>query len=436
MSMLGIKAYPIHRFTEEGALDNGYDSSAVVLVGSPIALSQFPGGRVDTDFIMRGGRSCDVVELTPGKRNLKLMYYLRMNGQIKSSGAMNVSREYEAGMVYRARRRVYEDKSIRFYVIEVGPMEFPSTDGNAVARFTRLTPPEQQEDAAFAYEISFKDGRTSTYPIYNFSDTFPLVSPDKESLALFNKSGDKFKIYIDGREKEYDSLLRIKGIWSSTEIVLFSPDSKHHAFIAGDGGKYMVVHDWEEGTPYEWVQQPKFSPDSKTLTYIVKQDEEKFLVVNRKAQKHYDNITSVPFFSPDSSRYLYTAEDNILVVDEKEITGYQKVFILENPFSPDSSKYYCGIKDENGFAIHFNGKRLGRNFDNIGIGKQVWSPDSSSILYWGMKDDAFSIMINDTVVAEVEDLYKSSLSFDEEGAHVIYKTTEKYETFSVDNPLK
>lgn len=56
MSMLGMKAYPIHRFTEEGALENGYESAAVVLVGSPLALSQFPGGTVDTDIITRGGQ--------------------------------------------------------------------------------------------------------------------------------------------------------------------------------------------------------------------------------------------------------------------------------------------------------------------------------------------------------------------------------------------
>ncbi len=398
MSMFGMKGYRIHRFTEEGALENGYESAAVVLVGTPVALSKYPGGRVDSGIIMRGSRACEVAELKPGKRTLSLMYYLRKDGNQYSSGVGNVNRLFEAGKVYRAR---YDKNngSIHFSIKEIGPMEFPSTDRNATARFTRLSPAEEQEDAAFAYEVTFKDGHSSSYPLYTFADIFPVVSPDKSSLVLLAINKDNYRIYIDGREETYDALYKLGGSLSESEVVRFSPDSKHHAFIAEIDGKMAMIYDWITGPKYDRVQRPIFSPDSQTFAYIAEKNDKSFVVINGKEQKHYDGLYTIPFFSPDSGSYFY------------------------------------GVKNEDKYAMVFNGKKF-RSFSKVMIGSQVWSPDSSSILYWAQQDEKTCIMVNDTIAAEVEKFDQNSLSFDEDGSHITYRPSAGADIITIDNPLK
>lgn len=436
MTMFGIKRYPIHRFTEEGALENGYESAAVVLVGTPVALDKYPGGRVDSGIIMRGNRACEVVELKPGKQTLSLLYYLRRDGKTYSSGTGNVNRLYKAGTVYRAR---YDRKNnaVNFSIQEIGPIEFPSTDGNAVARFVRLTPAEEAEDSAFAYEVSFKDGRRSSYPIYTFADVFPLVSPDKSSLALFSVNKDNTKIYIDGREETYDTVSKLGGSLSESEFVLFSPDSKHHAFVAGNDGKMFIVYDWKAGPQYDEVRRPQFSPDLKTFAYIAEKDDETFVVINGKEGKHYDGLYTIPFFSPDSRRYLYLTNNNILVVDGKEVDpdGTVLIILLKGAFSPDSNSYFYGVKNDDKYAMVLNGEKF-REFSKVMIGRQVWSPDSSSILYWAQQDEKTYLMINDTIAAEVEKFDQDSLSFDEDGSHITYRTSASADAITIANPLK
>jgi Tol biopolymer transport system component len=279
MSMFGIKRYPNHRVTEEGALEHGYESEAVVLVGTPVALNKFPGGRVDSGIIMRGNR----------------------------------------------------------------------------ARFVRLTPAEEAEDAAFAYKVSFKDGRSSSYPIYTFADIFPVVSPDKSSLALVSINKDNHKIYIDGREETYDSVFKLDGSLSESEIVRFSPDSKHHAFVAQVDGKKVMVYDWEGGPQYEEVRRAQFSPDSKKFAYIAEKDDKTFVVINGKEGKHYDGLYIIPIFSPDSSSILYWAQQ-----DEKTYLMINNTIAAEvDKFDQDSLSF-----DKDGSHITY---RTGGGADTITI---------------------------------------------------------------------
>jgi hypothetical protein len=56
--------------------------------------------------------------------------------------------------------------------------------------------------------------------------------------------GGKWFVVVDGKEgKEYD------GIVKGTPV--FSPDSKHLAYMARRGGKWFVVIDGEEGKEYD-----------------------------------------------------------------------------------------------------------------------------------------------------------------------------------------
>ena len=94
-----------------------------------------------------------------------------------------------------------------------------------------------------------------------------IVSSSGERIACVAYGEDKQFVVVDGKEgKQYESI--------GEGTLIFSPDSKHLAYMARESTKTypFVVVDGNEGNEYEGIGgwSLKFSPDSKHVAYAVK----------------------------------------------------------------------------------------------------------------------------------------------------------------------
>ena len=136
------------------------------------------------------------------------------------------------------------------------------------------------------------------------------------------------------------------------ESLRVSPDNRRVAYVAGVGGKPLVVVDGKEGKIYDSISigagTPIFSPDSRRVAYVAKAGDKSLVVVDGKEEKQYDGIMEgTPIFSPDSQRVAYAAgigDKWLVVVDGKEGKEYDGIvngasIIFD---SPDSLHYLVG----------------------------------------------------------------------------------------------
>ena len=174
------------------------------------------------------------------------------------------------------------------------------------------------------------------------------VSPDRKRIAYFRATGDgeKCSMIVDDIEgARYDALDR----------PLFSPDSRHVAYVASRKGRKFSVVDGVEGKEYEAVAGITFSPDSKQTAYIAVQDDERFVVLDGVEQPvRFDAVhASGPIFSPDSQRLGYAARRGVkwfAVVDGKEGKEYDGAGAFV--FGPDSKHWaHFAERGENALIV-------------------------------------------------------------------------------------
>ncbi len=119
---------------------------------------------------------------------------------------------------------------------------------------------------------------------------------------------------------------------------IFSPDSQRVAYVAGAGGKWVVVVDGKEGKQYDRIGLDShsliFSPDSRRVAYIAKVGDtwfnNWFVVADGTEGKRYDSLIGrlawepepagrIIFDSPDSLHYLAKKGNGIYLVGEDKV---------------------------------------------------------------------------------------------------------------------
>ena len=104
----------------------------------------------------------------------------------------------------------------------------------------------------------------------------PRFSPDGKRLAYCVQQGGRWRVVLDGKEfGPYDTMrstrrsrtIRFADSIPQVGRPLFSPDGKHLAWIGSRGGKQFVVCDGREGPAYLSITVPRFSADSRHITY-------------------------------------------------------------------------------------------------------------------------------------------------------------------------
>jgi len=274
-------------------------------------------------------------------------------------------------------------------------------------------------------------------------------SPDSKRVAYVAGTAYKRFVVVDGQEgKHYDGIhIHYFAVpFGNTGVpdLIFSPDSKHVAYIAaignkslymyidGTGEKMFSVVDDREGKHYDYVCSTIFSPDSKHLAYLAVKGDKHFIVVDVQEGKHYDSAHE-PIFSPDSKRLAYIAETGgkkHIVVDDQEGKHYYQIGALI--FSPDSKHiaYIATDTDGNVFTV-VDGKE-GKRYYNIH--SVVFSPDSKQIAYIATNTDGkvFAV-VNGQEVKHYYDIEASSLTFSPDGKCVAYVAKTRRKMFVVVN---
>ena len=145
-------------------------------------------------------------------------------------------------------------------------------------------------------------------------------------MWLVFRAGIKRFVVVDGKEGEqYDDIFE--------GSLIFSPDSKHVAYVAGISDKQFVVVDGKEERKYDGIGIPLiFSPDNNRVAYVAGVGNNKHLVVmDGKEGEQYDDILEGSLiFSPDSKCVAYVAgvdDKQLVVIDGKKGNQYDEIFI-------------------------------------------------------------------------------------------------------------
>jgi dipeptidyl aminopeptidase/acylaminoacyl peptidase len=152
-------------------------------------------------------------------------------------------------------------------------------------------------------------------------------SPDGRRLAYVADEGGKKILVVDGDEGkpyasivETDSLERLHNCkegdcWDAFYIerpFIFSPDGQRVAYVARVGEKrfnvsekWSVVVDGKEQSPYEGIGGLTFSSDSRHVAYVAGEGPKQFVVVDGKEGRQYDGLVKGATCVFDSASELH-----------------------------------------------------------------------------------------------------------------------------------
>ena len=256
------------------------------------------------------------------------------------------------------------------------------------------------------------DGKAG--PNYNVVPERSLVfSPDSKHFAYGTQTANCWQVVADGRAQEK---------YTQVDNIQYSPDGKYLTYKAKKGEIWMLVVNGREGAHQDSIMEgfPVFSPDGKNIAYGFKRNGKWKVVVEqvdiRKDisehylvsgdNKGYDKIVSC-VFSPDSKRLSYVVREGgkeKIVADGEAGDGYHNIApgII---YSPDSKHmaYLATVKEagDKKKLIVFDGI-TGPECDGIlneNLSFIVFSRDSKHVAYAASMNGKWNLIIDGQVMA-------------------------------------
>ncbi|MDY6904822.1 MAG: hypothetical protein SWH61_09050 [Thermodesulfobacteriota bacterium] len=186
------------------------------------------------------------------------------------------------------------------------------------------------------------------------------------------------------------------------ESAAFSPDSTHVAYVAVSKKGMRVVANQSVGNLYDHIAKdyPVFSPKKNRVGYIADKNGNHFVVVDGNEHPGYDGACCLDF-SPDGNHFWYIAqkeEKQLVVFDGRALANYDMIDRQHGViFSPDTKHIAYIIRDKakNVVQVVLDNK-LGPALDRIT--EIAFSPDSTKLVYFAVKDDAYYILENNEIV--------------------------------------
>jgi WD40 repeat protein len=226
--------------------------------------------------------------------------------------------------------------------------------------------------------------------------------------------------------------------------VVFSPDSRHAAYVGKRGEKKFVVLDGKELAPHDSADGIRilFSPDSRRLAYIAyrgqKDDAKAYFVVDgQEGPEHGDHIWDV-FFSPDSQHVAYiaingrwqdSAHTEQMVVDGKEgpVVGRVESHILNGVVWSSDSQHLAYVASQGGTEWVVVDGVAGPKYTSVsGL---EFSPDGKHLAYIAHTGGgAYKYMVVRDGQAgpafdKIETSWQDQHLFSPDGRHIAYKVT-------------
>jgi hypothetical protein len=179
-------------------------------------------------------------------------------------------------------------------------------------------------------------------------DSKYVLSPDGRHIGVVKSSGSRRLVSIDGVDGElFDSIeyvVQPQPGKSGVPMVVFSPDGSRHAYAAKRGGASVVVVD---GKTYPEGREFLFSPDSKHFAYVTGAQHggaSVTVALDGTPSPQYRAVRDLRF-SDDGKRLVYAAligNEWHVVADGKPGVGHAQVLDLR--LAPSGKHYaYVGI---------------------------------------------------------------------------------------------
>jgi Tol biopolymer transport system component len=216
----------------------------------------------------------------------------------------------------------------------------------------------------------------------------PIFSPDSRHVVYIAGQDGKYWIVRDGKiGKAFSDIIEAS--------LTFSASSDHLAYVAREGKQYVMVLDGRLGPRYDQIGPPVFSPDGKHLAYAARQGK-RWLVVRDGAPGPPMDYAWGPVFSADGLRLAYVARVGRkarVVVDGKPGKLYDAVYNYQ--FSPNGKRLAYVARDDKRFFAVIDGAE-GKVCSRIPTARPClrFSPDSMRVAYVAHNAGADFMVVN------------------------------------------
>jgi WD40 repeat protein len=265
----------------------------------------------------------------------------------------------------------------------------------------------------------YMDGKPG--PTYdNISEAKAVMSPDGERWAVYFTDNDyKSFLVLDGERVPNTG-------WVVPDLMKFSPDSRHFAYVTG-GERWNVVLDGAKvkgfGGDVCPVNELVFSPVGGRLAFMVESDGGVTAYVDGEPGPRFDNAFGIEF-SPDGKRVVYIGRSkgdkgdvDQVVLDGKK--GPKQRVIWAGPaFSSDSKHLAYSGEDSAGHRVFLDGTP-GPYYSEVS--EVAFSGDGQTLGYLAQERDTWKVFVN----REVKHLFgdgsePSLLQLDQTGDNMAY----------------
>ncbi len=201
----------------------------------------------------------------------------------------------------------------------------------------------------------------------------------------------------------------------------YSNNMKRIAYCLYEGDKQIAVIDGIKGQPFEKVNMPFFSPDSKYFTYSAHDGKKWIWITGEKKEKAVDTSATIAFqmYGPDNKNIVYILNDGskfFLKYKGIKSKSYNAINANSIVFSKDGNSIAFTATQDKKQLIVLNDEEQ-TLFDQVGF--PVLSADGKHLGFWAINGNKSFAVIDKVQSRAYENV--SSIIFSDHGNHFAYQ---------------
>lgn len=206
------------------------------------------------------------------------------------------------------------------------------------------------------------------------------------------------------------------------ESLRISPDCRRVAFAVFTGRGMSMVTDLAEPEEYDKLSPVVFSPDSKHYAYVAETRTRQVVVVDGKATPPCDAVMDGSLkWSPAGARLAWAAKvkDKWHVVDQgKPGPAYDEILAGCPVVGPLGKKLVYAARTGKAWTVVLDGTPLKLTFEGIGRNSFTFSNDGKHLAWWGRRGGRAVVMVDGRQLGEPVDAVVMPPVFGPLGRHV------------------